>query len=97
MHSGNTDKTGIQRSSYRLGASDLTTAHSVAASDVRRHMTLQALRPMGRVGQFPAGRKPLEGRGQLSVCVCVLRAKGVGEALLRERGIFSLVFNMAFL
>lgn len=68
--SGNTDKTGIQRSSYGLGASDLTTAHWVAASDVRRCMTLQALRPMGRVGQFPAGRKPLEGRGQLSVYVC---------------------------
>lgn len=71
MHSGNTDKTGIQRGSgYRQGASDLTTAHSVAASDVRRHMALEAPRPTGRVGQFPAGKKPLEGRGQLSVCVC---------------------------
>lgn len=41
--------------------------------------------------------KETSGRKRAAKCVCVLRAKGVGEALLRERGIFSLVFNMAFL
>lgn len=69
IHSGNTDRTGIlMRNSYQLSASYLTIAHLMAASDVRRHMMLQALGPMGKAGQFPARRIPVQGRGEPSVC-----------------------------
>lgn len=85
---GTIDRTGIQvRNSDQLSAFDLTAAHLIVASDVRRHMTWQALRPRGKAGQF------LEGRGDPGVCAA---GEGCGEAILRERGIFCLVFNMAF-
>lgn len=51
-----------------MSASYLTIAHLMAASDVRRHMMLQALGPMGKAGQFPARRIPVQGRGEPSVC-----------------------------
>lgn len=59
------------RNSYQLSASDTATAHLTAASDGIGCGTRQAMGPTEGTEQVPAGGRPLEGREEPSVCVCV--------------------------
>lgn len=70
IHFGNIDRSGMQmRTGSPLRASCCRPAPLIAASDVRRHMTLQVVGPTGRGGQFPAGRNLWrEEEGQVGVC-----------------------------
>lgn len=94
LHSGNIDRTGIQmRSSYQPSAFDITIACLISTSDVGRpDRTGTEAHWEGRT--VPSW-EDTSGRKTRAKCVCGV--EGCGEAILREREIFCVVFNMAFL